>query len=45
MKIIKKRVLRSLSSCIKEKFNGFTFAHIKVAKKEKEDLVPINTSL
>ena len=42
MKIIKKRVLRTLSSCIKEKFNGFTFAHIKLAKKEKEDLVPIN---
>ena len=42
MKIIKKRVLTSLSSCIKEKFNGFTFAHIKLAKKEKDDLVPIN---
>ena len=42
MKIIKKRVLRSLSSCIKEKFNSFTFAHIKLAKKEKNDLVPIN---
>ena len=38
----KKRVLRSLSSCIKEKFNGFTFAQIKLAKKEKDDLLPIN---
>ena len=38
----KKRVLRSLSSCIKEKFNGFTFANIKLAKKEKTDLCPIN---
>ena len=38
----KKRVLRSLSSCMKEKFNGFTFAQIKLAKKEKDDLVPIN---
>ena len=38
----KKRVFRSLSSCINEKFNGFTFAHINLAKKEKDDLVPIN---
>ena len=38
----KKKVLRSLSSCIKEKFNGFTFANIKLAKKEKNDLCPIN---
>ena len=42
MKIIKKRVLRSLSSCIKEKFNSFTFANIRLAKKQKDDLVPIN---
>ena len=42
MKIIKKRVLRSLSSCIKEKLNGFTYANIKLAKKEKIDLCPIN---
>ena len=32
----KKRVLRSLSSCIKEKFNGFTFANITLAKKQKK---------
>ena len=38
----KKSVLRSLSSCIKEKFNGFTFADITLAKKEKTDLAPIN---
>ena len=42
MRIIKKGVLRSLFSCIKEKFNGFTFADIKLAKKEKVDLVLIN---
>ena len=38
----KKNVCRSLSSCIKEKFNGFTFADIKLAKKLKIDLVPVN---
>ena len=30
-----KKVLRSLSSCIKEKFNGFTFADLKLSKKQK----------
>ena len=35
-------MLRTLSSCIKEKFNGFTFANIRLAKKQKDDLVPIN---
>ena len=37
-----KNVFRSLSSCIKEKFNGFTFADIKLSKKLKSDLVPVN---
>ena len=38
----KKKVLRTLSSRIKEKFNGFTFSNIRLAKKQKDDLVPIN---
>ena len=37
-----KKVLKSLSSCIKEKFNGFTFADLKLSRKEKTDLSPIN---
>ena len=36
-----KKVLRSLSSCIKEKFNGFTFADLKLSRKRKTDLLPI----
>ena len=39
---IKKKGFRSLSSCIKEKFNGFTFADICFQKKQKADLIPIN---
>ena len=35
----KKGVLRSLSSCIKETFNGFTFADIKLAKKKENRFV------
>ena len=38
----KKNVLRSLSSCIKEKFNGFTFADIWLQRKQKSDLIPLN---
>ena len=38
----KKNVLRSLSSCIREKFNGFTFADVCLAKKQKTDLTPVN---
>ena len=38
----KKNVLRSLSSCIKEKFNGFTFADIWLQTKQKTDLIPVN---
>ena len=37
-----KKVLRSLSSCIKEKFNGFTFADLKLSRKQKTDLFPIS---
>ena len=39
----KKEVIRRVSSCIKEKFNGFTFAQINLAKNQKQDLIPINT--
>ena len=38
----KKNILRSLSSCVKEKFNGFTFADIWLQSKEKTDLIPVN---
>ena len=38
----KKEVIRRVSSCIKEKFNGFTFAQINLAKNQKQDLIPIN---
>ena len=38
----KKNVLRSLSSCIKEKFNGFSFADIWLQTKQKCDLFPVN---
>ena len=38
----KKNVLRSLSSCIREKFNGFTFADICLQKKQKTDLIRVN---
>ena len=38
----KKSVLRTLSSCIKEKFNGFTFADICLQAKQKSDLIPLN---
>ena len=31
-----------MSSCIKEKFNGFTFAQINLSKNQKQDLIPIN---
>ena len=37
-----KNCLRSLSSCIKEKFNGFTWAELKLSKNQKADLIPIN---
>ena len=37
-----KNCLRSLSSCIKEKFNGFGRAELKLSTKEKTDLIPIN---
>ena len=36
-----KKVLRSLSSCIKEKFNGFTFADLKLSRENKTDVLPI----
>ena len=38
----KKEVIRRVSSCIKEKFNGFTFAQINLTKNQKQDLIPIN---
>ena len=38
----KKNVLRTLSSCIREKFNGFTFADICLKTKQKTDLIPLN---
>ena len=38
----KKNVLRSLSSCIKEKFNGFTFADIWLQAKQKSNSIPLN---
>ena len=37
-----KKCLRSLSSCIKEKFNGFTWAELKLSKSQKTDILPIN---
>ena len=37
-----KKCLRSLSSCIKEKFNGFTWAELKLSKSQKTDTLPIN---
>ena len=37
-----KNCLRSLSSCIKEKFNSFGWAELKLSAKEKTDLIPIN---
>ena len=40
--IEKKEVIRRVSGCIKEKFNGFTFAQINLAKNQKQDLIPIN---
>ena len=33
-----KKCLRSLSSCIKEKFNGFTWAELKLSKSQKTDI-------
>ena len=43
MKIMKKKeIIRKVSSCIKEKFNGFTFAQINLAKNQKQDFIPIN---
>ena len=39
---IKKKGLKSLSSCTKEKFNSFTFADICFQKKQKTDLIPVN---
>ena len=43
MKIMKKKkVIRTVSSCIKEKFNGFPFAQVNLAKNQKQDLIPIN---
>ena len=38
----KKNILRTLSSCIKEKFNGFTFGDIRLQTKQKSDLIPVN---
>ena len=37
-----KKCLRSISSCIKEKFNGFTWAELKLSKSQKTDILPIN---
>ena len=37
-----KKVLISLSSCIKENFNGFTFADLKLSRNQKTDLFPIS---
>ena len=37
-----KKCLRLLSSCIKEKFNGFTWAELKLSKNQKTDIMPIN---
>ena len=35
-------MIRRVSSCIKENFNGFTFPQINLAKNQKQDLIPIN---
>ena len=37
-----KKNFLTLSSCIKEKFNGFTFAEIWLQTKQKSDLFPVN---
>ena len=37
-----KKCLRSLSSCIKEKFNGFIWAELNLSKNQKAYLIPIN---
>ena len=43
MKIMKKKeIIRRVSSCMKKKFNGFTFAQINLAKNQKQDFIPIN---
>ena len=38
----KKEVIRRISSCIKEKFNGFHVAVPSLSKGQKKDLSPIN---
>ena len=38
----KKNVIRRVSACIKEKFNGFHIALPSLAKGQKKDLVPVN---
>ena len=37
-----KNCLRSLSSCIKEKFNGFRWCELKLSAKEKTNLLSVN---
>ena len=37
-----KRVIRKVSACIKEKFNGFNVAAPSLAKGEKKDLFPVD---
>ena len=37
-----RKVKKSVSACIKEKFNGFNIAAPTLSKKEKKDLFPIN---
>ena len=36
------KVKKSVSACIKEKFNGFNIAGPTLSKKEKKDLFPID---
>ena len=37
----KKNVIRDISSCIREKFNGFNIARLEFAKKIRQNMLPI----
>ena len=37
-----KKIIKSVSACIKEKFNGFNIVAPSLSKKENKDLFPIN---
>ena len=37
-----KKIIKTVSACIKEKFNGFNISASSLSKKEKKDLFPIN---